>query len=529
MDDRIKVVVHHTRHFVSDDNGNLKFDGEITQWSCDPDLLCYFGIIASVKELGHTDIKELRYSLGGQSVVPERLELLTDDRGALHMVNIAMVNDEVHLYVVHNKNEPEITEMIEWVDGAVKDEVDVATQVEGEGEVQVGTEMENGHGEGKVEGEDESLVEGLVEGEVEREAECEVEGEAEVVTQLEEGPAEGEVLREVECEDEGLTQLEEGLAEGEVEREVERDVEGEAEGLTQLEEVEVANVDEVEVHDVDDFKLEDVEEDEDADENVEDDEDENVDESSSEESLVERQKTKTPGLGSWTFSLGILVGKLYVKHDLLTAIDALLPGVEQRFCVRHLYTNFRKQFPRKYLKRLMWTAATTTYPQLWEVEMRKIKEINLEAFKYLIAIAPRWSSYQLFEIIHISQFGDQFVVNLDKKECSCRKWLITAIPCTHAITAMKFLNVNAEDYIGNCYRKSTYEETYNSIVYPINGQVLWEKTSYPDVLPPKKRTMPDRPKKKRRLESWELKKNDTELRKGGSKKACAVCKQLGHN
>ncbi|WVY91150.1 hypothetical protein V8G54_036664 [Vigna mungo] len=910
MDDRIKVVVHHTGHFVSDDNGNLKFDGEITQWSCDPDLFCYFGIIASVKELGHKDIKEVWYSLGGQSVVPERLELLTDDRGALHMVNIAMLNGEVHLYVVHNRNEPEIIEMIEWVDGDVNDEVHVGTQVEGEGEVQVVKEMQNGHGEGEceverevdceVEGEDEvvtQLAEGEVQRDVEREVEKEVEAEAEVVTQLAEGEVQIEVEREVEAEVEveveGEAEVVSELAEGEVQREVEREVEkeveaeveveGEGEGLTQLEEVELANVDEVEVHDEDDFVLEDVEY-EDEDENIEDDEDENVydswtsgnddmndvrgisdnewvsddldsgpdseDESSIPRTLfptfsmpkileeykwevgtyfteknefkeairtyalsngrnlkflkndnkrvsvkccggngkckwyaycafisrskswqlrkviddhtcsrdfnvklitskwlskrMEKDVRENPNMkvmdirdkvsrkwnvgisrnmafraramakdnvdgsfkeqyrriydyghellrsnpgstvkikaeningecifniiyvclkackdsfsscrpiigldgcflkgkygrelltavgrdaneqilpiayvvvevenkDSWTWFLDLLIGDLggeaicgactFISDQqkgLLTAFDALPPRVEQRFCVRHLYSNFRKQFPEKDLKRLMWAAATATYPQLWEAEMLKIKEINLEAYKYLIGIAPRftsrsqcdtlvnnmcegfnsvllhtrtkpivtileeirvyimkgwaknrtkmalyqgsvcpkvlnrflkqswltrywlprWSSDQLFEIIHISQFGEQYVVNLDKQECSCRKWLLTGIPCTHTITAIKFLNVNAEDYIGTWYRKSTYEETYNSIVYPINGQVLWEKTPYPDA------------QEKRRLESWELKKNDTELRKSGSKKAYVVCKQLGHN
>ncbi|KOM50184.1 hypothetical protein LR48_Vigan08g101100 [Vigna angularis] len=39
----------------------------------------------------------------------------------------------------------------------------------------------------------------------------------------------------------------------------------------------------------------------------------------------------------------------------------------------------------------------------------------------------------------------------------------------------------------------------------------------------------DNAKKKRRLEAWELKKNDTELRKDGSRKTCALCKELGHN
>ncbi|WVY95143.1 hypothetical protein V8G54_034231 [Vigna mungo] len=37
------------------------------------------------------------------------------------------------------------------------------------------------------------------------------------------------------------------------------------------------------------------------------------------------------------------------------------------------------------------------------------------------------------------------------------------------------------------------------------------------------------PRKKRRLEDWELEKNDSELRKGGCRKKCGICKELGHN
>ncbi|KOM25157.1 hypothetical protein LR48_Vigan50s007700 [Vigna angularis] len=149
-EERIKVVVHHCGNFVSDDNGKLKFEGERAKWSCDPDLWSYFGIVSSVKELGHMDIKELWYCLGGQSVDPDRLELLTDDRGAMHMLNIARLNDEVHLYVVHNMMEPEIIEMIDWVGGQVDDEGDVATQVEEVevvGDGQLGTEMGESEGD----------------------------------------------------------------------------------------------------------------------------------------------------------------------------------------------------------------------------------------------------------------------------------------------------------------------------------------------------------------------------------------------
>ncbi|XP_014515646.1 uncharacterized protein LOC106773470 [Vigna radiata var. radiata] len=99
---------------------------------------------------------------------------------------------------------------------------------------------------------------------------------------------------------------------------------------------------------------------------------------------------KVENKDSWTWFLDLLIGDLggeaicgactFISDQqkgLLTAFDALLPRVEQRFCVRHLYSNFRKQFPGKDLKRLTWTTATTTYPQLWEAEMLKIIEINL--------------------------------------------------------------------------------------------------------------------------------------------------------
>jgi len=119
-------------------------------------------------------------------------------------------------------------------------------------------------------------------------------------------------------------------------------------------------------------------------------------------------------------------------------------------------------------------------------------------------------------------------VNINKRNCTCRKWAISGMPCCHALTAMKFLNLNGEDFMSDWFRKTTYEETYNSIIYPINDQQAWERTPYPDVFPPQKRVMPRRPKKNKRLEAWEI-KDDTQLIKGGYKKICIVCKGVRHN
>jgi len=43
----------------------------------------------------------------------------------------------------------------------------------------------------------------------------------------------------------------------------------------------------------------------------------------------------------------------------------------------------------------MWMVAYSTYPQGWEEEMLKIKEVNQDAFKYLIVIPPRLVKYSL--------------------------------------------------------------------------------------------------------------------------------------
>ncbi|XP_047173523.1 uncharacterized protein LOC124841314 [Vigna umbellata] len=344
------------------------------------------------------------------------------------------------------------------------------------------------------------------------------------------------------------------------------------------------------------------------------------------------------------------------QKGLVLALQELLPGVENKFCVRHIYANFRKKFPCHILRRLLWKATSSTHPQAWETVMREIKDVNPDAFKHLLAIPPRywsrsrftgnavcdtlvnnmseafnsvivhargkliiimmediriyimkrwatnrqkittfegclcpklvrywsrsrftgnavcdtlvnnmseafnsvivhargkliiimmediriyimkrwatnrqkittfegclcpkvkkrfekelhktkfwipsWSGMKIFEVKHTSIIGEKYVVDLDKVECSCRKWTLTRITCCHALAAMNVLNINGEDYVSNWFRRATYQETYIPMIYPVNGHHLWEMTYHPNVLPPPKRVLPGRPKKKRRL------------------------------
>ncbi|WVZ24361.1 hypothetical protein V8G54_002905 [Vigna mungo] len=709
--ERIKIVVHHTGKFLTDDNGVFKFDGEIAEWRCDADLLSYFGIVASVKEL-------------------DRLELLTDDKGVMHMLNIVRLNDKVHLYVVHNMVEPQIIEFIDWVGGEEGYGVDVEVHTEGDG--QEGGEVQ---------------VEGV---------EVQVEG--------------GEVQDEVQVEDAGVDEVQDGEVQGEVH-----------------------HVEEPEVHEVDDFEVEDLGEDDDVEDSDGDELHENESEAESEEEdlhdvsvecdigyykgndkgehsspVVEssessdnennmdamrglsdnewlseelisdveesegeedggssKSKTTFPtfsmprsmdgykwevgtffaekkefmdairtyalgngrnmkfikndkkriivkclggkgkcnccsrdfnvklmtskwlseriekyvrenpsmkvmdirdkvtrkwnvgisrnmafraramakdkiegsfheqykrlydygqellktNLGltvqikvenkeSWTWFLELLIEDLGGKDvcagitfisdqqkGLLGAFKDLLPGVEQRFCVRHLYSNFRKTFPGKNLKRLLWRATIATHPQQWEDEMRNIKAINVEAFKYLLSIPPRFTPRsqcdtlvnnmsEAFNSVLIDSRSKPIISMLeDIRVYIMKRWAANKTKMTqyHASICPKVWNrFQKESSLGRYWYQGGQERNYLKLcifqnlasnllsmwtpwtVHVENGQLLaFLVTPYSDILPPKKKTMPGRPKKKRRLED--------ELRKGGQRKKCVICHELGHN
>jgi hypothetical protein len=79
-------------------------------------------------------------------------------------------------------------------------------------------------------------------------------------------------------------------------------------------------------------------------------------------------------------------------QGLLPALAELLHDAEHRFCVRHLYNNFRKKYPGKKLKELMWRAAKLSYTTAFDREMNEIKKISEEAYNYLLQTPVKhWS------------------------------------------------------------------------------------------------------------------------------------------
>jgi hypothetical protein len=134
-----------------------------------------------------------------------------------------------------------------------------------------------------------------------------------------------------------------------------------------------------------------------------------------------------------------------------------------------------------------------------------------------------------FEVRHISQTVLTFSVNLTTRDCSCRKWLLTGLPCVHAIASMRYMELDFYQFVPDLYRKERYEECYRPIFHPVNGQPLWERTAYTDLQPPPIRRQPGRPKKKRNKEPSELIREDGQMKRASYGTKCSRCKQPGHN
>ena len=73
---------------------------------------------------------------------------------------------------------------------------------------------------------------------------------------------------------------------------------------------------------------------------------------------------------------------------------------------------------------------------------------------------------------------ERHVVDLTKKECTCRIWDLTGILCKHGVAVIYKNRVHFEDYLHECYLKEAYLDVYSEIIHPMPGQDEWIKTKH---------------------------------------------------
>ncbi|GMY12533.1 hypothetical protein FCV25MIE_07772 [Fagus crenata] len=231
-------------------------------------------------------------------------------------------------------------------------------------------------------------------------------------------------------------------------------------------------------------------------------------------------------------------GSTMLMKGLVQCFETAFPTQEHRSCYRHIYNNLKRRHPGILIKELFWRAAQATYIQEFEKVMSELKEVDVGAHKWLdelplktwtrskftgnaksdallnnmcecfnkkIIEAREKSIISLVEDIRlylmrrfqynregilkfnlscVKDFFESFTVDLNEKSCTCQRWKLTGITCSHAITCIHYNKEEVDNYVDDCYKVPAYKTCYERMILPINESTMWAKTGLPPVKPP---------------------------------------------
>ncbi|XP_071916372.1 uncharacterized protein [Coffea arabica] len=129
-------------------------------------------------------------------------------------------------------------------------------------------------------------------------------------------------------------------------------------------------------------------------------------------------------------------------------------------------------------------------------------------------------------------YGETYCVNIKERMCTCRKWDLTGIPCSHAISAIWIARKDPMDFIDQCYSVEAYLKCYANCILPVNGEHDWTHTHVTPPLPPTYGRAPGRPKKLRKKGEDEIqqkKEKGNKMSRVGQVIKCNYCGEKGHN
>lgn len=109
---------------------------------------------------------------------------------------------------------------------------------------------------------------------------------------------------------------------------------------------------------------------------------------------------------------------------------------------------------------------------------------------------------------------------------------MTGIPCSHAISVIYYNRDKPENYLHECYKVSTYLETYKHTLFPTHDKDSWPKSNQGAMIPP----LPAN-KRKGRKTLLRRREQDEEtmaftrgrVSKRGVTIKCSICGASGHN
>lgn len=100
-----------------------------------------------------------------------------------------------------------------------------------------------------------------------------------------------------------------------------------------------------------------------------------------------------------------------------------------------------------------------------------LEKHKLDAASYI----PTWAGDTKFQVT--AMYGNQYIVELVNKTCSCGKWDLSGIPCP--VSAIFYRGESVESYVHRCFHIDTYKIVYEPFINPMLGSSMWALTDKP--------------------------------------------------
>ena len=133
-------------------------------------------------------------------------------------------------------------------------------------------------------------------------------------------------------------------------------------------------------------------------------------------------------------------------------------------------------------------------------------------------------------IFQVQDRDYRFIVDINMKTCDCRRWDLTRIPCSHAISCLRHERITPESVVPECYSSNSYLSAYGHNVWPCKDKSTWQKVGGNVILPPVYVKKVGRPPKSRKKQPYEVQgSHGPRLTKHGIQMTCRYYGDKGHN
>ncbi|XP_022863986.1 uncharacterized protein LOC111384009 [Olea europaea var. sylvestris] len=173
--------------------------------------------------------------------------------------------------------------------------------------------------------------------------------------------------------------------------------------------------------------------------------------------LASRMKLDQEGGHGSTMTSNIVesanaVTKATKNYPIIALLDSLRQTIQSWFCKNRNTANGT------------FTKLSTKYEKI-------IREMSTSLRNMRISLANQ-------TIFSVANAGSSFVIDIEKRTCTCRMRQVDQMSCPHALTVIATTKRDTYNYCSYFYTREAYMNTYQYTIYPVGNPNEW-------IVPPK--------------------------------------------